>query len=218
MTGGWRRRLLVLMVAGIPAFTGWPLTLVDRPVMPGLGAGWLGYFLVVHLLVWRCCGGRRYADILAVAALVCLPVVYGGATVAALLALWQDLPAAQRAADAAHYLALAVTMLTVVPLALALVVQVPFQRLEQRLLAGHRGAGRVEKSVLMALRVFNHIVYFVIPNILEVLREERNQGGRPRWRRLLATMTQVGVEGICAAVRYIPLWAMEIAALPDPEK
>ena len=90
----------------------------------------------------------------------------------------------------------------------------------------------------MFLRVFNHIVYFVIPNILEALREEGrfrqwadyrshsiSAGGRTRFRsfrymlnRLLQDMIQLSVEGICAAIQYIPLWAVEISRLPDKRK
>jgi hypothetical protein len=80
----------------------------------------------------------------------------------------------------------------------------------------------------MFIRVFHHIVYFVIPNILEVMREEallrrfsettpnltRRQRGRIWVRRLMAGLVQVGVSGICAALRFIPLWAREIDDLP----
>lgn len=210
----WRARLLLLAAAGLPAFTGWPLADVELAVLPGLRVAWLGYLLVVHLLARGLCGGRRYADILALAAMISLPVVFGGAAVTALFGLLQGATAVERAAAGAHYVSLGVTMLTVVPLALAMVVQVPFGRLEQGLLEGRRGVGRRAKASLMALRVFNHVVYFVIPNILEVLREEDGPGRR---RHLLWTLIHVGVEAICGAVRYVPLWALEIAALPDGE-
>ena len=83
----------------------------------------------------------------------------------------------------------------------------------------------------MALRVFNHIVFFVIPTILEVIREE-SVGGRwapperpggglssvlRRARRLVQTMVIIATDGICSAVQFIPLWAVEIARLPSDE-
>ena len=119
-------------------------------------------------------------------------------------------------------------MLGVIPLALALVASIPFERLEQGLLRRERGISRSEKYLLMFIRVFHHTVYFVIPNILEVMREEallrRVSGSAPgppgdrryrAWgRRLTAGLIQVGVSGICAALRYIPLWAREIDDLP----
>jgi hypothetical protein len=82
---------------------------------------------------------------------------------------------------------------------------------------------------LMFARVFNHIVFFVIPSILEVVREERRlQPGsstprmavsaRARISCLLNDLTQIGVEGICASIQYIPIWAVEISLLPGKER
>ena len=76
---------------------------------------------------------------------------------------------------------------------------------------------------MIILRVFTHIVYFVIPNILEIVREERFGAQTDptvphvRWARLRRLLIDLSVEAICASIRYIPLWAVEIAALPEPE-
>jgi hypothetical protein len=119
-------------------------------------------------------------------------------------------------------------MLGVIPLALAFVASIPFDRLELGLLRRERGISTAQKYLLMFIRVFHHIVYFVIPNILEVMREEallhrlsktapgqtRRRRGRVWARRLLTGLVQVGVSGICAALRFIPLWAREIDDLP----
>jgi hypothetical protein len=51
---------------------------------------------------------------------------------------------------------------------------VPFHELEHKLLQKQLGVSKIEKFFLMSLRVFNHIVYFVIPNILESIRAERH--------------------------------------------
>jgi len=156
-----------------------------------------------------------------VAALVVIPVVYGGATVATVWGLIVGATSEQAASWGGHYLRLTVNMLTVVPLALAVVIQVPYARLEQRLIEERPAAGSAGKAVLMSLRVFNHIVYAVIPAILEVMREERIYGGkdplrRNRWRDLTGTLIHVGVEAISSAICYIPLWAVEISRLPAP--
>jgi hypothetical protein len=116
---------------------------------------------------------------------------------------------------------LTLNMLSVIPLALSIVASLPFARLEAHLLKDVRGVAPREKKLLMAVRVFNHIAFFVIPNLLEVVREERPVGPRRRTpagfapRRLIAALVQFAVAGICAALRFIPLWAREIAALPD---
>jgi hypothetical protein len=218
---GWPIRLAMLAAAGVPAFSGWPLGYWADPVFADLTSGWLGYFLLVHLVTFLTCGPRRHADILAVAALVATPVVYGGAAVATLWGLVVGAPSGQTALWGAHYLRLAVNMLTVVPLALAMVIQVPYARLEQRLIEDRPVVGRRGKMALMSLRVCNHVIYDVIPTLLEVMREARTDrrscpGRRGRWHHLTSTMIHVGVEGICSAICYIPLWAVEIARIPAP--
>ena len=124
-------------------------------------------------------------------------------------------------------------MLTVVPLALALVAVIPFYRFEHSLLSREQGITARQKKQLMALRVFNHAAFSVIPALLEVLREENPlgpgfrqniepqpivKGIQQRLIQLIHIATQLGVESICAAVQYIPLWAYEIAALPEPDE
>jgi hypothetical protein len=130
-------------------------------------------------------------------------------------------------------------MLTVIPLALSMVAVIPFQDFEQILLTKAGGVSKIEKFALMFLRVFNHIVFFVIPNIVETMREEaqyrkwvdsslksdssRSVTGSIKFIKTKSTglardMVQVGVEGICASIQYIPLWAVEISQLPDRPK
>jgi hypothetical protein len=88
----------------------------------------------------------------------------------------------------------------------------------------------------MFLRVFNHIVYFVIPDILETMREEgfhkkwadsasqsTANSGRPenlqllrrKFGELVRDFIHIAVEGICASIQFVPLWAVEISQLPE---
>lgn len=227
----WKKRLLVLMIVAVPAFTGYPVSSWSGAILPGLSRGWTIYLLLVNVCVLLMTGPRTYANILSVATLVSLPVVFAGAAISFLLALVRIGPTAGLYAHSAHYVTLCITMLTVVPLALGMVVILPFQHFEQNLLRSRNGVSRIEKFLLMFLRVFNHIVFFVIPNILEVLREEGQYTGgngtsvpaglpsrKPalgkRFWGLVQLMTQVGVEGICGAIQYIPIWTIEIAQLP----
>ena len=129
----------------------------------------------------------------------------------------------------AHYVTLCLTMLTVVPLALNMVTTLPFHELEHHLLKSTGGVSRPQKMALMFARVFNHIVFFVIPSILEVVREERrlqpgsstprtSVSAKVRISSILNELTQIGVEGICASIQYIPIWAVEISLLPGKER
>jgi hypothetical protein len=184
-------------------------------------------------------GSRFYANLLAVAALISMPGVFVGGTVAYLIFLLGLGYDAGQAAYSPHYVSVCMTMLTVIPLALSIIGVVPFQRFEHKLLQSSAGVSKLEKCILMFLRVFNHIVYFVIPNILETIREEGHYRKRMKiekmpsfqpadakrtWiikSRILALvqeMVQLAVESICASIQFIPLWAVEISQLPNKHR
>ena len=224
---GWKSRLLILLILALPAFIGYPVRSFDTEIIAGVRLGWVLYALVIHAAILGLTGPGFAEKALTVAVLISGPVVFLGAAASYVIQM------GDAAAYSAHYVSLAVSMLTVIPLALALIALVPFHRFEQRLLAAPAGVSKSQKYALMFLRVFNHIVYSVIPGVLEVISEERRyrlwldrQHARPnsvalwisvrrRWlAALIADMIQIGVEGICASIQYIPLWAFEISQLP----
>ena len=223
-------RLIGLMVPAIPIFFGLTPFAATAVILPGVSWGAVFYAFLSMAAVALFCGRAFLASTLAVTALIVAPIVFAGGLISWLLAIGGGAaPAVAGSLHGAHYIGLVLNMLSVIPLALALVASIPFDRLEQRLLRRPGGIGRGEKYLLMFVRVFNHIVYFVIPNLLEVMREEallrrlagnaspghRGDGARGWARRLLAGMVHVGVSGICASLRFIPLWAREIDDLPD---
>ncbi|MFO7496094.1 MAG: hypothetical protein R6X05_10745 [Desulfobacterales bacterium] len=218
----WQQRVALLTLAAVPALSGYPLAAAPGEILPGLTWGWGAYFCGVHLLLVLTTPKRLYGNILSASALISLPVVFGGAALSGLMHLTGlGHPGGPRSYSP-HYLALLTSMLTVIPLGLALVASIPFQILEQQVLTGENGISRAEKNLLMALRVFNHIVHDVIPATLEVVREEWPRGPgagqdrrRPAPADLIRMMTWLGIAGICCAVQYIPLWAVEIARLPE---
>lgn len=225
----WRLKTVFLVILAIPAFSGYPVNRIAGELVPGAGVGWLGYGVAVHLAVWALLGIKAYRIAIFASLLVALPVVVLGSGISFAGLLWRGWEPALQTVAIAHYISLAITMLTVIPLALSMVAVIPFHRLEYRLLQKSMGVSLLEKSALMFLRVFSHILYFVIPNILEVIREERFFPGlagrrdapgvtpkpfRRRLSNMVRILVQIGVEGICAAVRYVPLWADEISRLP----
>ena len=223
----WRLKILLLLVAAVPAFTGYPLGRFTAEVVPGARAAWVFYAAGIHILVRAAVGARAYGTMLSIAAVVALPVVMTGGAVSCLLLVATGGGLAGIFVYSPHYVALCLTLLTVVPLALALVTVLPFGRFEQGLLSQAGGVGRVQKALLMAVRVFNHVAFSVIPGILEVIREERlfsraPSHERPRrvgvtqaTRSAVRAMVHVSVDAICSSVQYIPLWAVEIAQLPE---
>lgn len=222
-------RLIGLVILAVPVFAGLSPLPEGQAALPGVAWGAVAEAGLAMFAVAVLCGRAFLANILAVTAFIMVPIVFGGGLVAWLLeVLGGTPPGAAGALHGAHYIRLALNMLGVIPLALALVASIPFDRMEQGLLRRERGISTGEKYLLMFIRVFHHIVYFVIPNILEVMREEAllrrvsesapGRTGLRRWRvwgsRLMGGLVQVGVSGICAALRFIPLWAREIDDLP----
>ena len=235
----WKLKFLFLVILAIPAFVGYPVTKFDAELLAGLSTGWIGYFLGVNGLILIIVGQAFWTNAVAIAALITLPMVYVGGTISYLIYLAGLGYESGQSAYSPHYLSLCVTMLTVIPLALSLIAVVPFHDFEHHLLQHDKGVSKMEKFFLMFLRVFNHIVYFVIPNIIETMREEgqykrkvknavtgaaeSSGDGLVRTLTLKITglirdMIQLGVEGICASIQYIPLWAVEISQLPGKKE
>jgi len=231
----WKLKFLILVIMAVPAFTGYPVSSFEAEIFPGITYGWVIYFLVVNLFILIITGKQFFPNVVTIAVLIAMPVVFVGAAISYLIFLFGLGYPSGPAEYSAHYVLLCITMLTVIPLALSLVAIIPFQDFEQGMLNTTTGVSKIEKWVLMFLRVFNHIVFFVIPTILETMREEaqykkwvdsslkasstvsipgRLQLLGRRLTGLIKKMIQVGVEGICASIQYIPLWAVEISQLP----
>jgi hypothetical protein len=226
----WWIKTAILWLLAVPAFTGFPLNRVQGFIVPGAEYGWIGYALIIHAATWAILGKKIYRIAISISGLITIPVVLLGSAISIGWLAIRGWNQALWAGYSAHYISLAITMLTVIPLALSMVAVIPFHRFEYRLLMKSSGASITEKSALMFLRVFSHIFHFVIPNILEVVREERAfsviAGRRKissaetltvhqRLSVMIRILVQIGVEGICAAVRYVPLWADEISRLPE---
>jgi hypothetical protein len=225
----WRIKFALFCVLAIPAFTGFPLNHIAGNLLPGLSLGWMVYALLVHSAVLYILGRSSYRIALVISLIISVPVVCLGAGISFIGLFFRGWSALDLKSILEHYTSLAITMLTVIPLALSIVAVIPFHRIESRMLQKSRGVSLMGKSLLMFARVFNHVIYYVIPDILEVLREERiliqitgrhTSGDAPkqpfqiRARILVRSMIQIGVESICSAVRYVPLWAEEISRLP----
>jgi hypothetical protein len=229
----WKFKCCLLLTIALPAVSGVLLNDFQQTVLPGLSLSWILYLFGVHFVVLSLLGIHRYGKIVGIASLVTLPVVYSGASLSYLLWLIKSSPLSDAYSFGAHYLALLITMLAVIPLSLAMIAVLPFGSFEQQLLQRKDGVSPMEKRLLIAIRVFNHTVFDVLPNILEVLREESGQRSDVKeacknnfilkriFRKpmeMISLMIQIGVKGICTTMQYIPLWAVEISQLPNRRK
>ncbi len=214
----WKLKLALLAVLSIPAFSGLGLDLLPGRQVAGIPLALCLYGLTVNLALVAVCGASLYANIITVAAMITLPVIFSGAALS-WLARMGGLNTIGSVQASVHYLRLCVTMLTVIPLALGLVASLPLEAAEQRLLHGAGGVTRGQKKILMALRVFNHICFTVSFGLLEIIREEKHsllKNDTGKLAGFLKILTQVAIEAICSAVQFIPLWAFEIGSLPEP--
>lgn len=214
----------LLTLTAIPALTGWPLGYLPVEVISGVSWGWVLYGLWVHGILWNLCGGRIYSIIVSAAVWIALPVVFGGAGVSYLFNLLQ-IQSRDAALVGSHYIALLITMLAVIPLALGTVALIPFRQIEARLLSRVDGLSLPQKAVVMLLRVFNHLLFFIMPQVLEAIREEQQtQKKEPsigliqRMRQIILQMIFLSVYAISSALHQIPMWAVEIARLPKKRK
>ena len=227
----------LLSFLALPCFVGYPVTAFETEIIDGVRLSWVVYALLAHLAILLLTGPGFAEKAVTIAVLISTPVIFFGAGISYLLLPDGFDTVHGPATYSAHYVSLWITMITVLPLTLSMVALVPFHRFENTLLSKHDGVSTGQKYALMFLRVFNHIVYSVIPGILEVVQEERHYrawldlqfGGhhtmteKIRYRRQMITalirdMIQIGVEGICASIQYIPLWAVEISQLPGKSK
>jgi len=228
-------KLILLLLTLIPSFTNFFLTKMPSTVIPGVSLWQLLYFFIVLLVVRVVAGYAIFFFSLSAVSLLSLPVVFVGAIVSCL----KRLPAIsneQIFRESPHYISLLLNMLTVVPLAIGLMSQIPLRRYEMRLLNRTRGVTFREKILLMAARVINHILFTVIPNILQVRREERYKGSQvlieefandfllekakeinQRVIRCVIEMLDIAVASICFSVEHITIWAIEIGNLPSKQ-
>ena len=225
----WKIKAVIIWVLAIPAFTGFPINHIPGNLFSGVSYGWLAYGAVVYAAIITLIGKKVFKLTVGVALAIALPLVVLGTFISAIGQFISGWGQSASADYIIHYITLLVTMLVVIPLALSMVAVIPFYRLERRLLLSRRGVKTREKIILMFLRVFGHIFYFVLPNILEVIREEggltlkRDLTGDRKNNRfplsqqiagIVQMLVNIGVDAICSAIRYIPLWAEEISRLP----
>lgn len=228
----WKLKLLLIWTLAVPAFNGFPINYLPGNLLPGTSYGWLTYGAVVYAAIILLLGKKVFKLTIVVALTISVPIVLLGfliSSVGLFIGIWSQ---GNPAEYITHYTRLFVTMIVVIPLALSMLAVIPFHRLEHHILFSNRGVKISEKIILMSLRVFSHIFHFVIPNILEVVREERSlttrtlTGGQqsntlPLSRRVVAivqVLVSIGVESICSAIRFVPLWAEEISKLPGYTK
>lgn len=216
---------LVLIVLAAPAFSG--LFLNDGPTLFfSVTATRVGYLLALNLAIFILRGRFLWLTASVIAVAVTIPVVGGGGLLALILYAfnWGGMTLTQ---IASHYAVLLINMLSVIPLGIALVSLVPAAALEARLMRNTAGINLPQKILLMAMRVFNHVVFAVMHEVMQAALEELRFNnylykarliGKKRRRRFLKNLLQkfmfMALTALCLSLKYIHFWTAEISALP----
>ena len=82
----WKRRILLLILIGIPAFTGLSPMVGLGAALPGVSWAAFIYAAAVNIVIGLTCGGAFAAGVLTVSVAILLPVVLGGASITWILA------------------------------------------------------------------------------------------------------------------------------------
>lgn len=229
----WKFKALITWLLAVPAFTGFPLNVIPASVLPGIAYAWILYGAVVWTAIVLLLGRKIFKICLVIALAIAVPLIILGSLVSCIALTVTGWHADGSVEIVYHYAALLATMVVVIPLALSMVAVIPFYKLELHILQRTGGVTIIQKIALIFLRVFSHIFYFVIPTILEVIREEGVFPGRrrrgsaagksraslsKRLKKMTQALIHIGVEAICSSIRFIPLWADEISMLPNRQK
>jgi hypothetical protein len=229
-------KLVALFLFLVPSFTTYFADRIQGTAAPGISLWQLLYFFIVLLVVRILAGLPVLFFAISTVSFLALPVVFVGSLIWVVKTLATG-DIGQIYAQSKHYVSLLLNMLAVIPLAIAFISQIPFREYELHLFQRTGGVSLREKSLLMATRVINHILFTVIPNVLQVWREEhrtkqplllhevpedifveRAKRLKQRIIKSVMQMFDVGLASICFALEYIPLWALEIGALPSPQQ
>lgn len=220
---------IVLIILAVPAFSG--LGLTAGPVLfLDINAGRLLYGLIISAAIYLLRGRFLWLTANVIAALIIIPVVAGGALLALLLYLL-GFGGMNLTQIAAHYVFLFINMAAMIPLGIALASLVPAAQIESLLLRNARGVNTPQKALLMTVRVFNHVVFAVVPEIMQAVTQELRFNGylyktgpKVKGRRrlfikaILQKLMFVAVTALCSSLRYLPLWTAEISALPGKKQ
>src|ERR1043166_1629757 len=222
-------RFLILCILAAPAFLG----TLGFPVggnfsfgLQGLNDQVIYYALFFNFMLFIVVGRKHYLNILTIAILFSLTILLIGPFVR----IFYQSPEAY----SAYYIGKFLTMLTVVPAALAMILSIPINDLEQKLFAPGGSKRKTRKALIIAVRVLRYIVFHVIPNMKERVLEEAvpfhciaeiwkrdRRAGRPAnailnvFLFVVQFSVEVLIYALGASMKNVDLWANWISQVGD---
>jgi uncharacterized membrane protein YhaH (DUF805 family) len=188
-------------------------------ILPGIPLYEISYLIFIYFVIATAMGARFLMISIALSVVASAPMILAGSALSCVLSLFTG-PDAKICSDGPHYVGLLLNILSTVAIAVTLVCLSlrPLRDYERRLTLTSSGVSVVQRKMLLACRVIVHIFFFVVPVILEVIREERIL------RRFSFSMSDIKAgclllvrivyQGTCETLQFIPLWAGEIESLP----
>lgn len=226
-------KVLIIVIFSIPCFYSCPPTALNIIILPGINLFNLLYMLLMFAVILFSGGIRRFFLSIKMATIVSISVVFIGSSIAFIRTLL--LPSISKSINeySPYYIALLINMYTVVPISLTIMSFIPVAKLENSIIQAKKEINIVKKALLMFLRVVNHILYQVIPTIMQIMNEEKSDRKSMfsrdvlvqeanseslkmlfrNVRLLLVDIWDICVATICLSIEYIPIWAIEISKL-----
>jgi len=232
----WILKSFLFAIVFMPSFTLYFNHNFNEEIIKGLTYWKLLYCSIAILTVYILTGSRVLILCLTAVSLLSISVIFFGSIISCLIN-FSSISNNYIFSYSPRYISLLINMYTVVPLAIAFMSILPFKEYENYLLRRFKGISLFEKILLIITRVFNHIIYYVAPNILRVIKEEKRnndiyysanlveeatvknyQSIRLKFRKLLIVFFDLSLCSICFSIEYVPLWVLEISNLPSKKK
>ena len=227
----WKIKVLVLLLALLPSFTTFFINYFNISLFEkaDISIWYIIYIFISFFIIWLLSGSKVLQIGLVTAATLSISVVFAGGLISYVrsgfssdaILLYSD-----------HYLIVLLNTLAIVPITIAFVSSIPIREYENNLLQEFNGISGFEKRLLIATRIFNHIVYTVLPKIIFIKREENNAHEMSfedfvedtilrKLGNSLFLLNKKMLEYInllltllVESIEFIPLWAVEINELP----
>lgn len=228
----WRIKLVILLLVILPSFTTYFIKLFNSPMFSSteIPIWYLIYIAITFIIVYLISGRKTLLIGIVTASLLAISVVFAGGLISYIRAGFSSeaIPLYSQ-----HYVIILLNTMAVVPISIALISAIPIQEYETNLLNSYKGVTSFEKKILIGTRIFNHIIYTVLPNIVLIWREEKNINKltieyviEDTFLRKLKKVLDIIKKKILEysyllltllinSIEFIPLWAIEINNLPS---
>jgi hypothetical protein len=164
--GNWARFNILLIVA-LPAFVGIMGLSVPSTIrfgLPGVNDELVYLAITINVALFFIVGARTYVHVVMISLFFSMTIFLIGP----LIRIWFQTPES----FSAYYFSKFVNMMTVIPAALGLVLSLPADDVERKLLSPGKTTRRWRKALILSIRVIRYMFFQVIPLLRERILEE----------------------------------------------